>query len=252
MGAGSCFFGSVTPLPSTPLPCLSPTPIPTYSSANHLPLNAPPSFPSTAQLTLSPNLSPPAPPPPQLGCVLFGGKLTVDSWPEAHNQLYVYTNFNDFGSALVTLFYLLVVNNWYIAMESVSLLTSQWAKLYFISWYILAVVVMSNLVIAQAIRLSRVQPSDVLHPKHSHDRNHYHYACLNPRPNLILTLTLRSLRRSLMRSSTPTKRKSVLVPAPSVRRTKLRMHLCLWTKPSHRTIATLDCNSDAPEHDGCS
>lgn len=49
----------------------------------------------------------------QLGVSLFGGLVTVDYWdPSDPLALYAYCNFNDFGSAVLTLFNLLVVNNW--------------------------------------------------------------------------------------------------------------------------------------------
>ena len=38
------------------------------------------------------------------------GKIT--GYTEPREELYVLSNFNDFGSAVVTLFELLVVNNW--------------------------------------------------------------------------------------------------------------------------------------------
>ncbi|KAL1495430.1 hypothetical protein AB1Y20_016798 [Prymnesium parvum] len=88
----------------------------------------------------------------QLGVALFGGLVRVDYWaPSDAEALYAYCNFNDFGSAMLTLFNLLVVNNWHDIMRVVVNLTSYWSIIYFISWYVLAVVVMFNLVIAHVL-----------------------------------------------------------------------------------------------------
>ncbi|KAL3898282.1 MAG: hypothetical protein SGPRY_012875, partial [Prymnesium sp.] len=88
----------------------------------------------------------------QLGVSLFGGLVTVDYWdPSDPMALYAYCNFNDFGSAVLTLFNLLVVNNWHDIMDVIVDLTSSWSIIYFISWYILAVVIMFNLVIAHIL-----------------------------------------------------------------------------------------------------
>ena len=87
----------------------------------------------------------------QLGVALFGGRLTVDAWPQTGRpagDLYVYSNFNDLGSAVVTLFELLVVNNWQVIMGNTAALVGQWARAYFITWWILSVLVFTNLIVA--------------------------------------------------------------------------------------------------------
>ena len=93
------------------------------------------------------------------------GKIT--GYTEPREELYVLSNFNDFGSAVVTLFELLVVNNWrvlrphiahpiriiatpgppstpgrtplssrrYVIMDAFVSLTSEWARVYFITWH---------------------------------------------------------------------------------------------------------------------
>ena len=50
----------------------------------------------------------------QLGVALFGGHFRITDWPsDKAPDNYVLRNFNDVGMALITLFELLVVNNWY-------------------------------------------------------------------------------------------------------------------------------------------
>lgn len=109
----------------------------------------------------------------QLGVALFGGKIRVDTFPNATDggdgglfipligasipPDYAYCNFNDFPSALLTLFYQLMINNWFLTMELAVLVTrTDWARVYFVSWYWLAAICMTNLVVAQILQVSQV------------------------------------------------------------------------------------------------
>ena len=87
-----------------------------------------------------------------VGMVLFGGKITTNSTAligsDFAKEHYYSNNFNDFASSLVTLFELLVVNNWHVLMEGFVLVTSGYYRWYFISFWTIAVVVILNLVIA--------------------------------------------------------------------------------------------------------
>jgi two pore calcium channel protein len=90
----------------------------------------------------------------QLGVVIFGGRIRTDTFPagqEGASLPYALNNFNDFGSGLVTLFELLIVNNWHVITDVFVAATDDWARVYFISWYVLAVVVMSNLIVAHIL-----------------------------------------------------------------------------------------------------
>ena len=86
----------------------------------------------------------------QLGIVIFGGRIRTDVAGQP-NVAYALNNFNDFGSALVTLFELLVVNNWNVIMDQAVAVSNDWARIYFVSWFILAVMVMSNLIVAHIL-----------------------------------------------------------------------------------------------------
>ncbi|XP_015761656.1 PREDICTED: two pore calcium channel protein 1-like [Acropora digitifera] len=60
---------------------------------------------------------------------------------------YYYLNhFNDLLHSYVTLFELTVVNNWFIIMEGIVFVTSDWARIYFMSFYIVTMVVMTIIV----------------------------------------------------------------------------------------------------------
>jgi len=88
----------------------------------------------------------------QIGLQAFGGKIYVGnpdlkSTEFAQDDYYV-NNFNDYASAMVTLFELLAVNKWYVIMDGVVAATSKEFRLYFISFYCIAVVMVLNLVVA--------------------------------------------------------------------------------------------------------
>jgi len=90
----------------------------------------------------------------QLGIVIFGGRIRTDVAGQpnvAGSPTYALNNFNDFGSALVTLFELLVVNNWNVIMDDAVEVSNDWARIYFMSWFILAVMVMTNLIVAHIL-----------------------------------------------------------------------------------------------------
>jgi len=62
---------------------------------------------------------------------------------------YVIFNFNDFGSAFVTLFVILVQNNWHlVTLIYTTLNGSLLVYLFFISFYVLAVIAILNIVLA--------------------------------------------------------------------------------------------------------
>ena len=66
-------------------------------------------------------------------------------------NIYVYNNFNDFATGLVTLFELLVVNNWWVIAEMYTDVTNKWSRLFFASFYFWAVLIVVNLVVAFVI-----------------------------------------------------------------------------------------------------
>lgn len=135
----------------------------------------------------------------ELGTQIYGGKLVVGD-PRlagiAYGQLnYFSNNFNDFASALTTLLELFFVNNvrggrfwsplllglvdvdaslgdgvylqWYVIMDAAVAVTSKWSRLYFISFYIIAVVMLLNLVVAFVVEayleITQTENEDVSH-----------------------------------------------------------------------------------------
>lgn len=97
----------------------------------------------------------------QLGILFFGGIIRRDNPlllnTAFHENDYYKNNFNDFPSALVMLFELSVVNNWYVLMEGVAAAAdTQYARFYFLLWYFLGVLVCLNLVVATVLDGYRV------------------------------------------------------------------------------------------------
>ncbi|XP_064169569.1 two pore channel protein 2-like isoform X2 [Anguilla rostrata] len=57
-------------------------------------------------------------------------------------------NFDDFASSLVLLYNIMVVNNWQVFMDAYSRYTSEWSKVYFVSWWLTSSVMWVNLFVA--------------------------------------------------------------------------------------------------------
>ncbi|XP_053558136.1 two pore channel protein 1 isoform X2 [Bombina bombina] len=71
---------------------------------------------------------------------------TVGNQTRTEEGYYYLNNFNNIFNSFVTLFELTVVNNWYIIMEGVTSQTSHWARLYFMVFYIVTMVVLTIIV----------------------------------------------------------------------------------------------------------
>ena len=90
-----------------------------------------------------------------VGIQLFGGKIhrlnpLLSHTTFAQNN-YFANNFNDMFSSFITLFELLVVNNWYVIADGHVLVTSKNARMFFLAFYFVGVVLMLNLVVAHIL-----------------------------------------------------------------------------------------------------
>lgn len=88
-----------------------------------------------------------------IGIECFSGLKLKDccvntSWEEEYKEggYYYLNNFDDLLHSYVTLFELTVVNNWFIIMEGIVFMTSDWARVFFMSFYIVTMVVMTIVV----------------------------------------------------------------------------------------------------------
>lgn len=89
-----------------------------------------------------------------IGMLLWSAKITTVSAQTNYTTppLYYLMNFNDFGASLVTLFHIMVVNNWFITCDMYCyVMGNNWPRLYFISFWTITVLIVLNLVIAFVI-----------------------------------------------------------------------------------------------------
>lgn len=88
-----------------------------------------------------------------LGVQLFGGIVNSGNprleATDLFDDDYVLFNFNDYPNGMVTLFNLLVMGNWQVWMQSYKDLTgTSWTLGYFVSFYLITVLLLLNLVVA--------------------------------------------------------------------------------------------------------
>ncbi|BAD73469.1 putative two-pore calcium channel [Oryza sativa Japonica Group] len=82
------------------------------------------------------------------GGIVYAGNPTLEETDLFSND-YLLFNFNDYPSGMVTLFNLLVMGNWQAWMESYRQLTgSYWSLIYFVSFYLISVLLLLNLIVA--------------------------------------------------------------------------------------------------------
>ena len=63
-------------------------------------------------------------------------------------------NFNDFPASLVTLFHIMVVNNWFVTCNMFCIVTGTiWPRLFFVLFWVLTVLIMLNIVIAFVLEI---------------------------------------------------------------------------------------------------
>ncbi|KAF0689988.1 Aste57867_18632 [Aphanomyces stellatus] len=92
-----------------------------------------------------------------LGMQLFGGLISparfhAEFADSAYTQDdYMANNFNDLASGMVTLFELIIVNNWFVLAEGHVLVTNKYARWFFIVYYVISVTLLLNLVVASIL-----------------------------------------------------------------------------------------------------
>ena len=99
-----------------------------------------------------------------LGMEIFSNARIVndsakDECGSYDNLGYYANNFNDFASTLVVLWDIMIVNNWYVFLNKFARDSDlhEWSKLYFISWWLVSVVVCVNLFISLVLETFLVQ-----------------------------------------------------------------------------------------------
>lgn len=101
----------------------------------------------------------------QLGCAIFGGMIYYHSpllfAPGVDlDSHYVHNNMNDMMTAFVTLFELMIVNNWFVIVRTFTLSTqTKFTRVYFIAFYVLGVLVCLNICVAFVLDMFNSQVS---------------------------------------------------------------------------------------------
>ena len=94
-----------------------------------------------------------------LGMELFddvdGPTTRCNPSPGYDKLLYYGNNFHDFASSLVTLWDVMVVNNWYVFLDKYACDSrfGKWAKLYFIAWWLVSAIICMNLFISLVLEI---------------------------------------------------------------------------------------------------
>uniref|UniRef100_A0A8C6UVM0 Two pore segment channel 2 n=1 Tax=Neogobius melanostomus TaxID=47308 RepID=A0A8C6UVM0_9GOBI len=70
---------------------------------------------------------------------LCGTYEQLEYWPN---------NFDDFAAAIILLYDVMIVNNWQAFIEAYSRYTTEWSKIYFVSWWLTSSVMWVNLFVA--------------------------------------------------------------------------------------------------------
>ena len=58
-------------------------------------------------------------------------------------------NFNSFGSGMITMFHMMIVNNWYVTVKMyTNVFENNWPILFFISFWAVVVLIVLNIVVS--------------------------------------------------------------------------------------------------------
>ncbi|XP_027759589.1 two pore calcium channel protein 2, partial [Empidonax traillii] len=80
------------------------------------------------------------------GTLQCGTYEQLEYWPN---------NFDDFAAAVVTLWDVMVVNNWQVFLDAFSRYSSPWAKIYFVAWWLISSVIWVNLFVALLLEVRK-------------------------------------------------------------------------------------------------
>ncbi|OQR85622.1 two pore calcium channel protein 1 [Achlya hypogyna] len=103
-----------------------------------------------------------------VGYALFGGRISPGTMAALHPNVsytqsqYFANNFNDIPSGMVTLFELLVVNNWFVIADGHAAVTSAYARLFFVGFWLMGVILTLNLFVASILSEAN-SDSDLMH-----------------------------------------------------------------------------------------
>jgi hypothetical protein len=79
---------------------------------------------------------------------------------------YYLMNFNDFGASILTLFPLMVVNNWFVIVQEYQDITdSRAVRIFFFAFWIFSVLILTNVVVAFALEVYSSVEESILRDK---------------------------------------------------------------------------------------
>jgi len=95
-----------------------------------------------------------------VGVELFGGLIDTDNILLTGSQ-YVSANYwslswNDFPSSMVALFALMIANNWFILSDAIMRVSSNWAIVYFVSFFVFTHHIVLNILVALILDVSAI------------------------------------------------------------------------------------------------
>ena len=92
-----------------------------------------------------------------IGEFFFSGLITISSVKNADieaSKMYFLINFNDLYASMITLFHILVVNNWNETTEMYCVVgQSTWPRMYFTTFWIICTLIMLNIVVSFVLEI---------------------------------------------------------------------------------------------------
>ena len=82
---------------------------------------------------------------------VFGGKINIYSTTidDSVPGLYYLLNFNSFGSGMITMFHIMIVNNWYVTVTMyTNVFGNDWPRVFFISFWAIVILIVLNIVVS--------------------------------------------------------------------------------------------------------
>ena len=105
-----------------------------------------------------------------IGAIAYGGIITRQSVMAANPNTAPYywlLNFNDFCSGLVTLFQIMVVNNWWVTTDMYVNVTGSWLPIFFFAiFWVFSVLICLNIITASVIEIYSAS-EEVISGKHN-------------------------------------------------------------------------------------
>ena len=90
----------------------------------------------------------------QIGIWFFAQKVNVysTSLDSSVPGLYYLLNFNDFSGGMITMFHIMVVNNWYVTCKMYENIENHaWPRIFFISFWVIVVLIVLNIIVSIVI-----------------------------------------------------------------------------------------------------